>query len=222
MARSKSNEVFSSSSSPARPGSSNITRIDSVRSHRNRVPSNMRNPHSNKLRILQIAANEFAKKGYDGARVDEIARRCKVNKNLIYRYFDSKDALFSAVLEQAYAKLRERQELMDLDTSDAIEGSSKLVIDSFKYWGDSKHFIAYLNSENFYNAKHIKKSKLIRSSYPALIDSIRALLQSGEEQGIFRSGVDPVDLYISISSLGYHFFSNQSTFSVILGKNFSD
>jgi TetR/AcrR family transcriptional regulator len=222
MVRSKSRKTFKASSKTADSSSGNMNRIASVGSRQTPIRHNAQHPSRTRLRILNIAANEFARKGFDGARVDEIARRCKVNKNLIYHYFDSKDALFVAVLEQAYAKLRERQESMGLDTSDAIEGISKLVIDSFKYWGDSKHFIAYLNSENFYNAKHIKKSKFIQSSYPALIGSIRVLLRRGEEQGIFRSGVDPVDLYISISSLGYHFFSNQSTFSVILGKNFSD
>ena len=154
--------------------------------------------------------------------MDEIVRRCKVNKNLIYHYFESKDALFLAVLEQAYTRLRERQQSMGLEASDPIEGIAKLVIDSFKHWGESKNFIAYLNSENLFNAKHIKKSKLIRSTYPALIENIRSLLRRGEEQGVFRSGVDPIDLYISISALGYHFFSNQSTFSVIFGKNFSE
>lgn len=196
--------------------------IGSIGSRRNRVRSNMRDPNPNKQRILQIAANEFARKGFDGARVDEIVRRCKVSKNLIYHYFDSKDALFVAVLEQAYTKLRERQQSMGLETSDPIEGISKLVIDSFKYWGESKHFIAYLNSENFYNAKHIKNSKVIRGTYPVLIESIRSVLHRGEKQGVFRSGVDPIDLYISISALGYHFFSNQNTFSVIFGKNFGE
>ncbi len=207
--------------------SSRTVRSDSgdmsgIGSRRNRVRSTMRNPNRTKLRILRIAADEFAKKGYDGARVDEIVRRCKVNKNLIYHYFESKDALFTAVLEQAYTRLRERQQSMELEASDPIEGISKLAIDSFKHWGESKNFIAYLNSENLFNAKHIRKSKLIRSTYPALIESIRSLLRRGEEQGVFRSGVDPIDLYISISALGYHFFSNQSTFSVIFGKNFSE
>jgi len=171
-------------------------------------------------RILDVAADEFAKKGYDGARVDEIARRCRISKNLIYHYFDGKEALFIAVLERAYASLRQRQQVMRLESSEPIEGISRLVIDTFKYWSKSKNFIAYLNSENYYNARHIRKSKSIRNAYPALIENIRELLQRGERQGVFRSGVDPIELYISVSALAYHFFSNQSTFSVIFGKDF--
>jgi TetR/AcrR family transcriptional regulator len=181
--------------------------------------SSLRDPAVSKRRILRVAADEFARKGYDGARVDEIAGRCRISKNLIYHYFDSKEALFIAVLEHAYASLRKRQEAMRLATSEPLAAVSTLVRDTFEYWSKSRDFIAYLNSENYYNAKHIKKSKSIRGSYPELIENIRQLLQRGERQGIFRAGVDPVELYISISALAYHFFSNQSTFSVIFGRN---
>jgi TetR/AcrR family transcriptional regulator len=181
----------------------------------------VRDPSRSKQRILRIAADEFAKRGYDGARVDEIVRRCKVSKNLVYHYFQSKDALFIAVLEAAYASLHERHQAMGLKSSEPMEGISKLVIDTFKHWNESRHFIAYLNSENFYNAKHIKKSKFIRNAYPGLVEGIRGLLSRGEKQGVFRSGVDPIHLYISISALTYHFFSNQRTFSVIFGKDFN-
>jgi len=54
-----------------------------------------------------------------------------------------------------------------------------------------------------------------------LVESIRGLLARGEKEGVFRPGVDPIQLYISISALTYHFFSNQRTFSVIFGKDFS-
>lgn len=173
-----------------------------------------------KRRILSVAAEEFAKKGYDGARIDAIAQRSRISKNLIYHYFEGKEALFIAVLESAYASLRRRQQAMQLENSAPIEGISKLIIETFKYWSKSKDFIAYLNSENYYNARHIRKSKTIRDAYPQLIASIGELLRRGEKEGLFRPGIDPIELYISISALAYHFFSNQSTFSVIFGKNF--
>ena len=44
-------------------------------------------------RILDAARSEFAEKGFDGARVDEIAKRADVNKALIYYYFKGKDEL---------------------------------------------------------------------------------------------------------------------------------
>ena len=65
-----------------------------------------RNPEASRARILDAARNEFVSHGLSGARVDRIANHSGVNKNLIYHYFGSKDALYLAVLEDIYAGLR--------------------------------------------------------------------------------------------------------------------
>ena len=56
--------------------------------------------------ILAAATGEFAAHGFGGARIEAIAERAGVNKKLIYYYFEGKDALFLAVLEQTYADIR--------------------------------------------------------------------------------------------------------------------
>jgi len=60
-----------------------------------------RDPEKTRARILAAAMNEFAAKGFDGARVDMIAKRAKTNKRMLYHYFGDKKALF----EGAIAKL---------------------------------------------------------------------------------------------------------------------
>ena len=57
------------------------------------------------LRILAAAQEEFARRGFHGARVDQIARRAGVNKQLVFYYFHSKGGLFSTVLGRAAAEL---------------------------------------------------------------------------------------------------------------------
>ncbi|RRO12591.1 TetR/AcrR family transcriptional regulator [Saccharopolyspora rhizosphaerae] len=64
-----------------------------------------RNAEATKARIFQAATTEFAEHGIAGARVDRIAKQAQANKQLIYAYFGSKDALFTAVLEEAMAEL---------------------------------------------------------------------------------------------------------------------
>ena len=49
-------------------------------------------------RLLDVARAEFADKGLDGARIDEIARRAGITKQLIYHYYSSKEELFGAVV----------------------------------------------------------------------------------------------------------------------------
>src|SRR5881296_3490155 len=61
--------------------------------------------NSSALRIVAAAREEFSCRGFDGARVEQIARRAGVNKQLLFYYFHSKRGLFTAVLEQALAGL---------------------------------------------------------------------------------------------------------------------
>jgi TetR/AcrR family transcriptional regulator len=179
----------------------------------------VRDPERSRQRILAAASNEFASKGYDGARIDEIVRRGKVNKNLLYYYFGSKEKLFVAVLEAAYADLRRRQDALALDGGMPEDAIRRLVTGLFHYWRESEAFIGFLTSENLYKAKHIKKSKVAAEAYQKLIESLSEVLEAGASQGVFRRGVDPVNLYISISGLSYKYFSNQYTLSSALGKD---
>src|SRR5438093_4524823 len=63
-----------------------------------------REPEGTKRKILAAALQEFSAKGIDGARVDAIAARARVNKQLLYYYFGSKDGLFRAVLRKRLAE----------------------------------------------------------------------------------------------------------------------
>jgi AcrR family transcriptional regulator len=53
------------------------------------------------LRILTAGRDEFAKRGFDGARVERIARRAQVNKQLVFYYYRCKRGLFEAVVSHA-------------------------------------------------------------------------------------------------------------------------
>ena len=53
--------------------------------------------------ILDVATQEFAERGFAGGRVDEIAARTRTTKRMIYYYFESKQGLYAAVLQAAYA-----------------------------------------------------------------------------------------------------------------------
>jgi TetR/AcrR family transcriptional regulator len=172
-------------------------------------------------RILDVATKEFSAKGYDGARVDDIMRHSKVSKNLIYHYFGSKEELFIKVLESAYSGMHEYQMSWPLDVSSPIDGIRKLVQSTFKYWKESPEFIGLLNSENFHKGRHLRKSKLSKAGYSGLLGHISDLLRKGNKSGDFRPNVDPIELYISISALAYHYLSNRYTLSYLMDRKLS-
>ena len=55
-----------------------------------------------------------------------------------------------------------------------------------------------------------------------MVEQLRALLARGLAAGVFRAGIDPVELYIAVASLGYFYLSNAHTLSAVLGRNLKD
>ncbi len=176
-----------------------------------------RDAERSQAKILQAATDEFSAHGYDGARVERIAQRCGVNKNLLYHYFDSKEGLYLAVMERLYEGMRASQHDLSIKGLDPVEGMRQLIRHTFQHFIDEPAVISLMNTENLLRAKHIKRSQKIRSLYNPLIDTIGELLRRGRAEGQFKRDVDPVDLYISISALGYFYLANRHTLGFIFG-----
>ncbi|MFN0005540.1 MAG: TetR/AcrR family transcriptional regulator [Burkholderiaceae bacterium] len=166
-------------------------------------------------KIISAATYEFAEKGYDGARMDEIALRAGIQKNVLYYYFKSKDGLYTEVLISTYELIRFSQAESKINFDDPVEGMRKLVYSIGKIWFEHPEFLRLLQSENILRGRHIKASRKIPDLYSPLMDSIKKLLRNGVDKKVFRSEVDPVDLYISITSLSAHYVSHQHTFEGI-------
>ncbi len=170
--------------------------------------------------ILAAATTQFAENGFYAAHMDEIAVRSGIQKNVLYYYFGSKEGLFTAVLERTYESIRAHQEaagIGDLD-ADPVEAMRKLVFFTGQNWGRHPEFLRLLQSENINKGRHIKASKTIPRMYNPLLDAIRDLLGRGAAAGVFRKDIDPIDLYISITSLSAHYVSHQHTFEAIFQR----
>jgi TetR/AcrR family transcriptional regulator len=168
-----------------------------------------------KQKIIKAAITEFALKGLNGARVDEIARRSGVNKTLLYHYIGNKDRLFTAALEATYQTIRERQREFIDRQMDPLTGIRELTLLLMSIWVEHPEFGRLLATENFHRGKHIKRSKVIEEMYRHLVDTLSNLLEKGVEQGVFRKGIDPVDFYISISSLSAYYVSHHHTLNTL-------
>lgn len=169
--------------------------------------------------ILAAARDEFAEYGLGGARMDRIAERAGLNKRLIYYYFEDKEKLFQAVLEQAYRDIREQEtglHLLDLEPAAAVR---RLVEFTWDYYLAHPEFMTLLNSANLHKARHLAGSQRARELNSPLVDTLAAVLERGRREGTFRGGVDPVQLYVSIAGLAYFYLSNTHTLSAIFGRD---
>jgi AcrR family transcriptional regulator len=178
-----------------------------------------RDPDGARRRILAAATNDFSARGFAGARIAEIAERAGVNKRMLYHYFGDKDALFLAVLENAYRAIRARERELDLEHLPPEEAMRRLVETTWDHYIEHPEFISLLNSENLHRARRLKQSATAREMHSPFAGMIAQILRRGEAAGVFRSGVDPVELYISIAGLGYFYLSNRFTLSVIFDRD---
>jgi TetR/AcrR family transcriptional regulator len=76
-----------------------------------------------------------------------------------------------------------------------------------------------INNENLHRARHLRKSKKVRQLHSPFVALIEDILRRGVAQRIFRPGLDPVDLYITIAAVGYFYLSNNPTLSAIFGRD---
>ena len=174
-----------------------------------------RNPALTKRDILVAAREEFCEFGLDGARVDRIAERANANKRLLYHYFGNKEALYSAVLLDAYREIRLGERALHLQELSPVEAMRKLVGFTFDHFRAHPWFIRLLATENILRAQHLKKIAEIPALHSPIVAQIRTVLAAGQKRRLFRGGVDPVQLYISIAGISYFYFSNIHTLSVI-------
>lgn len=178
----------------------------------------VRDPIRTQEKILAAAQTEFARRGYDGARIDAIIARAGISKNLLYHYFRGKEDLYIRILERAYETLRRRQGDVSVNDLDPLKAMILLCENTFRVFVEEPDVIVMLNTENLHRARHIGKSTIIRTMYDKLSENLRLVLNQGKEQGLFRKSIDPVELYISISALGYFYLSNQYTLSMLFNR----
>ena len=138
---------------------------------------------------------------------------------MLYYYFGDKEALYLAVLEAAYAHIRGEEQKLDLLDRPPADGVRELCAFTWRYFVAHPEFMSLLNTENLNRARYLKRSRHIRAMHSPLIAVLTELLERGAREGVFRRGVDPVQLYISIASLGYFYLSNRHTLSTIFGRD---
>jgi TetR/AcrR family transcriptional regulator len=165
--------------------------------------------------ILGAATAIFSAKGYEGARIEAIVQAAGVNTNLLYHYYGSKERLFIAVMEEAYLTIRAHHRELEIEHLGPVAAMAELVRATFRLFVRHPHIIGLLNAENLHQARHVAKSELIPSLYDPLFGSIARILERGARAGLFRAGVDPVELFITINGLGYFYLSNRYTLGVI-------
>lgn len=178
-----------------------------------------RDAERTKAEILQVARREFARRGYAGARVDEIAELMRTTKRMIYYYFGSKEKLYIAVLEHAYSEVRAAERGVDVEHLAPVEAIRTLAELTFDHHDAHREFIKLVAIENIHEAEHIRKSPVLANLGTPVLDVIDRILRAGRAAGDFTVEADAVDVHMMISAFCFFRVANQHTFGALFGRD---
>ena len=132
------------------------------------------------MRIIAAAREEFARRGFAGARVNQIARRAGVNKQLLFYYYHSKRGLFQAVLAAAAAELEARIGTAGPSTGTPLERLRAALTVQFEFLSQQSDLVALLRQAGFDVAP-----------FAPAIKRLVVLLAEGQGRGQVRDDLDP-------------------------------
>ncbi len=172
--------------------------------------------------ILDVATHEFSEKGLAGARIDVIADAMRTSKRMIYYYFGSKEGLYLAVLEDAYRRIRTIEADLHLEDLPPEQALRHLVAHTVDYQFSNPDFVRLVMNENMLKGAYLSRSKAIQKLNVPAIQRLREVYERGVGEGLFRPGLDPVDLHMTISALSFFNVANRHTFSLIFKRDTAD
>jgi AcrR family transcriptional regulator len=181
-----------------------------------------RDPERTRREILDVAVREFARHGYSGARVDEIAARTRTTKRMIYYYFGGKEQLYIAALEHAYSEVRNAERRLDVEHLDplaAIRRIAELTLDHHESHPD---FISLVANENINGAEFIARSRELTELNMPAVSILARILERGYASGVFLRRIDAIDMHLMISAFCFFRVSNRHTFGALFGRDLLD
>ncbi|GAA4176226.1 TetR/AcrR family transcriptional regulator [Gryllotalpicola koreensis] len=169
--------------------------------------------------IILVATQEFARHGFSGGRVDEIAARTRTTKRMIYYYFGSKRGLYLSVLEAAYEGIRSAEKKLDVTGLAPVDALRAIAESTYEHHTTHRDFIRLVATENIHQAENIRESEELARLNEGAVNILEEVLQRGIASGQFRKDVDALDLHMLISSYCVFGVANRYTFRTIFGRD---
>ena len=147
-------------------------------------------PADKRRMILDAAVRVFARQGFHGARVSDIADDADVAYGLVYHYFDSKDEVLDTLFLERWNLLLDA--IREVDARETASARDKLfaitsfIVDSYRHDPDVMKVIIVevTRAANSFGRRHLAK---IREAYDLIAD----IVESGQADGTFRDNITP-------------------------------
>jgi len=137
--------------------------------------------------LLAAAVRVFARSGYHGARVGDIAREAGVAHGLLYHYFASKEDVLRAIFRENWGELLERfraVERSDEPADEKLEGIAKILL---RTWRNDPDLVTVM-------VREVARSRLLTEEVEGVREAfaiVERIVVQGQGAGRFRSDLDP-------------------------------
>ena len=185
-------------------------------------PGSRGEPEKTRAAILNAALEEFSHEGVAGARTDEIARRAGVNKSLLYYYFDDKEGLYAAVLDEVFGGLSEHVQAAlgatHLPPRQRLLGYMQA---HFDYIAATPMYPGLVQREFMRSGARALSpaaSRIIERYGRPILEKLSNLIREGIAAGEFRK-VDPEQTVTSLLGIIVYYFISPSAKQLMAGTD---
>ncbi len=166
-------------------------------------------------RLLSAAEEVFAGKGFEGARVEEIASLAGVNIRMLYHHFGSKEGLFLQVVDGIHGEIRARQDALFQAGADTRAFLFRAVEDLFTFLQARPTFVRILGWLTLMGGRH---GLLPRVGRDYALQVVRPRIEELARKGPWNPAVDPLFAIMMCWSLALFWFLNREEFHSMTGE----
>ncbi|MGE4607692.1 MAG: TetR/AcrR family transcriptional regulator [Myxococcota bacterium] len=169
-------------------------------------------PPSSRDKILDVAEVLFARRGYAGVGLREVAEQAGLGKSSLFHHFKSKDALYGEVLGEVLGRIR-----LVLDPIVASDAKPELrlvawvegLVDALATYPSTARLLMRALVEDDPLGPDLPEAIAAESVLSSILDGIRTLLDEGVKKGVFRDVSIPHSVQTLIGATVYHFASGE-------------
>jgi TetR/AcrR family fatty acid metabolism transcriptional regulator len=137
--------------------------------------------------LLEAAVRVFARSGYHGSRVGDIAQEAGVAHGLLYHYFSSKEEVLRTIFRENWGALLERfraVEAADESAAEKLEGITKILL---RTWRNDPDLVTVM-------VREVARSRQLHEQIDAVREAfaiVQRIIEQGQAEGTFRTDLDP-------------------------------
>lgn len=152
----------------------------------------MKRSEKTERKLLKAALELFARKGYHGTTINDIARKVGFTKGALYGHFPRKgDLLFRIIEEYKTQFLDEMMRAVNACDGNALDKLHRAISFNAKFGADNPDLPAFLATLTAELKADVDFEPTLKSVYREYQSFISGLIKMGMRQGVFKKGIDP-------------------------------